>query len=185
MRWEVQCDCGNTSVTFDFKLRSGAVKSCGCGYATRTLKFKNGRHHGMSDSAEYRIWRGMKQRCLNPKDPRFHRYGGRGITVCDRWQEGFEFFYADMGAKPSNDHSIDRINNDGPYAPENCVWALAEQQYANRPAPPNSRSIEWNGKKATLAEWAIQTGVKRKTLAERLRTGWAIGKALTTPTREY
>lgn len=184
MRWLVRCDCGNESVTFEFKLKGGAVKSCGCGYATLMKNYRR-QSHGMSGSVEYRILRGIKQRCLNPNDPRYPRYGGRGIKVCDRWLESFSNFYADMGSRPSPVHSIDRIDNDGHYSPENCRWATPDEQYANQPPPPNSTYLELDGVRATLSHWCAVTGIKRTTIEHRLNKGWDVKRALTTPIRHY
>ena len=104
----------------------------------------------------YRTWYGMVTRCQNPKAQAYHYYGGRGITVCDRWLESFETFYADMGERPSPKHSIDRIDNDGPYSPENCRWATWEEQANNK---RNTVWIEFQGERLSAAQWRKRLGV--------------------------
>ena len=123
--WLCQCDCGARKEVRAANLRNGNTHSCGCG----SVRFK--RTHGMTSTPEYGIWTGMKRRCLNPRDSHWENYGGRGISICERWLNSFENFYADMGKRPSPDLSIDRYpNNDGNYEPANCRWATKSQQNA-------------------------------------------------------
>jgi len=131
--WAVKCDCGSEREMTSGQL-AGKTQSCGC------QKAENNRArlttHGMaaggnSHTRVYRIWNAMKQRCQNPNQPHYERYGGRGVTVCDRWQK-FADFYADMGDPPSDTHSIDRIDNDHGYEPVNCRWATLQEQARNK-----------------------------------------------------
>jgi hypothetical protein len=135
--------------------------------------------HGMHDSPEHKAWRSMKHRCANPRSGRYDRYGARGITVCQRWRESFESFYADMGSRPSPDHSIDRINNDGNYEPGNCRWATTAEQNRNR---SDNVRLSFDGREMTASEWARELCINRRTLYLRLSTGWTIENALTRPT---
>lgn len=126
--WLCRCDCGGKAVVVGINLRSGHARSCGC-LGLDILAQRNATH-GMRESPMYRAWDGMLQRCENPNNPAFHNYGGRGIRVCERWHE-IESFIADMGPRPSPQHSIDRIDNDGDYEPGNCRWATRAQQGRN------------------------------------------------------
>ena len=131
--------------------------------------------HQMCGTREYSAWQNMKRRCEDPTNVRFHRYGGRGIKVCDRWLNSFENFYADMGPCPAG-MTIDRIENDGDYEPDNCQWETVQKQSQKT---CRIRLLTFNGETHSLAEWARRIGVKAHTLTMRLNAyGWPIEKAL-------
>ena len=127
--WLCACDCGAKSAVRGSLLRRGNTKSCGCWNSVSLANLK--RTHAMRYSPEYSSWRNMKNRCLNKNVDAFKYYGGRGITVCDRWLESFENFYEDMGLRPTPEHSIDRLDSNGNYEPSNCKWSTKKEQMRN------------------------------------------------------
>lgn len=130
--WNCQCDCGNMTVVAAASLKRGNTKSCGClrEEMRPRLNFKHGQ---AKKTVEYTAWLNMKVRCLNPKCDKFKFYGGRGITICRRWIESFETFFADVGPRPGPEYSLDRYpDNDGNYQPGNVRWATKDEQSVNR-----------------------------------------------------
>lgn len=170
--WECNCACGNTITCSLRNLSSGNTKSCGC------VRGESRRTHGMSGSREYRIWIHMKSRCYNESDSRFYTHGGRGIKVCDRWLHSFDNFLEDMGLAPSGQHSIERLDNNGDYRPENCTWADFKEQANNK---RTNWYITHNGETKTIKQWSEVYGVGYQTLLKRVRDyGWPFEKAVTT-----
>lgn len=167
-----KCSCGNTKTTRGCHLRSGAVKSCGClaKECSRISRPKHG-HTLKGKRHTYYSWIGMKTRCTYKKHPSYHRYGGRGITVCERWngETGFQNFLADMGERPPG-MELDRIDNDKGYEPGNCRWATLVEQGRNR---SNNHIITVGGVTKCLSEWAEATKTLKTTIRERLRRGWS------------
>lgn len=159
-RWLCKCDCGNEKVILSGSLISGSANSCGCikkEVATK-LKYRHGQAALPSITSEYRIWIAMKTRCYNPKHRHYKYYGGRGITVCDRWLQSFQNFFADMGKRPSKQHSLDRHpDTNGNYEPGNCRWATAEEQGQNK---TNNRKIIYSGQEMTIGEFIKLLGLK-------------------------
>ena len=183
----VHLSCGQTAIVSSGKLRSSWTRSCGC-LLREARVLANTRHgharKGKDTSKLYKSWAHLKSRCLNPNDPKYPDYGGRGITVCDRWingdgtLSGFECFAADMGPHPGKGYTIDRIDNDGPYAPENCRWSTAAEQARNT---RRTRHYTLNGETLCLTDWARRNGMSDRTLRMRLLAGWDIERALHTP----
>lgn len=170
--WECRCDCGRIIKTTAHSLRICGTKSCGClqKETVRAIMTK----HGMYQSATYGIWEGVISRCNNPNNHAYNYYGGRGITVCDRWKS-FENFLIDMGERPGR-KTIDRINVNGDYEPGNCRWASMKEQRRNC---RNTVFYEFNGQKKILPDWAEEFGINMGTVKSRLTRGWTLDRALT------
>lgn len=175
--WDCICECGARKTVSGSHLQRLHTKSCGCISNALKPTFKHGHHPKSGASPEYISWQAMKSRVFNQKKSRFDRYGGRGIKCCERWVSSFENFLQDMGLKPSPMHTLDRINNDGDYCPENCRWATKKQQARSR---CSSRIIQHNGESKTLAEWAETAGMDLRSLWQRLKRGWDMEKSLKT-----
>lgn len=139
--WECLCDCGKKLSVIGSVLRNGHTKSCGC--LKSDVAKKNmaevATTHGKRHTLEYKAWEGLKQRCQNKNNPGYHKYGGRGIGVCKEWDR-FEAFYKDMGEKPTPDHSIERVDNNKGYSPDNCIWATKTEQVRNRRVPKSNKT---------------------------------------------
>lgn len=133
--------------------------------------------HGLTSSPEFYIWRTMKSRCSNPKRPEYHRYGGRGIRVCDEWIDSFETFYKDMGPRPNQTHQIDRIDNDGNYCKSNCRWADSATNSNNR---STNKFITHNNQTLTESQWCEKLGMSRGSISKRIKSGWSIQAAIET-----
>lgn len=136
---------------------------------------KNNWIHGSTGTPEYKIWVGMKKRCYNPSDSSYSHYGGRGITVCERWRNDFVAFLEDMGTRTKG-LTLERKNNNGNYEPGNCRWATRKEQTRNA---RHNIVLEFNGIKQCLAAWAEEMGQRRTTVQSRLDRGWSVERALT------
>jgi hypothetical protein len=175
--WECRCFCGKYCTVRDDCLKDGNTQSCGCLRIERASAAV--RTHGRYDTPEYVCWVNMLQRCTNTKHKHYSEYGGRGITVSPSWLF-FENFYADMGNRPSKLHSLDRKDNDGPYCKDNCRWASQKQQMNNT---RSVKYITYGGETRTISEWAEHLYMQVETLRTRLKLGWSIQDALTTPVK--
>ena len=165
-KWKFLCDCGKSFEANGYSVRSGKVTSCqDC--AKERVRLASVKH-GKTETPEFEIWMGMHTRCYNAKRKEFKNYGGRGIVICNRWRESFENFLADMGHRPSPNHSIERYDNDGNYEPGNCKWATDTEQSNNRRTNVN---VTINGVTKTASQWANEYGVQATTVLLRHRQG--------------
>jgi len=177
-RWSCKCSCGNTVDVAGNALKTGNTTSCGCWHKEVVSELLS--KHRMCDTPEYKVWTHMKTRCYNEDSTSYSDYGGRGITVCARWLESFENFLADMGPKPSSNHSIDRRDNKGNYEKNNCRWATPTEQNRNK---RNNRLVRLSGNEITLAELSEKFGIGGGVLSRRLNSGMSPEEAVATPAK--
>lgn len=169
-KWECVCECGAVVRVVASKLKTGHTRSCGCLLIDwiRSAKTTHGHALKTGRSLTYKSWSNMKTRCGNPKAVNFARYGGAGVTICRRWLDSFEAFLADMGERPSQRHSIERVDNAKGYEPGNCIWATISQQSVNKKI---SLTVIVNGTPVPLSEACHRYGVKYGTAWMRLHEG--------------
>lgn len=182
--WICLCDCGNEVHVLGDSLRNGSTNSCGCFRKEVTSKLKS--THCMSSNGKrhrlYSIWAQMKNRCYNPNVPAYKYYGDRGITICDEWKDDFIEFYTWAISNGYQDNlSIDRIDVNGGYCPENCRWADAVTQANNT---RSNRMLTLNGKTQTLAEWCRELNLDYRVMEHRAWRGWSDEEVLTTPVKQ-
>jgi len=182
--WKCQCDCGNTTVATTQDLRKGDTRSCGCLHLETLAEMQYKSTHGESCTRLYRIWMAMRKRCNNPASQDYADYGGRGICVCSEWDSDYLSFREWARTNGYNDTlSIDRVNVNGDYSPENCRWVDQKMQCNNR---RNNIVIDLDGVQRTIAEWADITGLKYSTIYNRyVAYHWSAQKTLTTPPRDW
>lgn len=180
--WKCVCDCGNMVLARSCNLKSGNTRSCGC--LTKELIASRCITHGESGenkmTPEYKVWRSMKIRCSEKKGKDFRNYTARGIGICERWMI-YENFLADMGRRPSDRHTIDRIDNSLGYFPGNCRWATAKEQGRNK---RNNTIIEIDGVRRCISEWAEVAGINEQTIHSRIRQGLSAKSAILSPVKK-
>lgn len=177
-QWFCECECNQKIIIVRGEhLRSGHTTSCGCIQKENASKAQT--VHSKSHSRIYGIWASLKKRTQNGNNKNFKDYGGRGITVCEEWEADFRAFYEWAISNGYADNlTIDRTDNNKGYSPDNCRWITRKKQCNNK---RNNSRITFRGQTKTLSEWADEAGIQRLTLLMRLRRGWSIEKALTTP----
>ena len=184
MAWLCLCDCGNHHEALSHNLLQGAVKSCGC--LQRETGTINGLKHGMHNTRLYRVWAAVKVRCYSKSHPTYKNYGARGIGMCSDWRNNFQSFY-DWAMANGYDETadryactLDRIDVNGDYGPDNCRWVTQKQQCNNT---RHNLTVTIDGTTKTVAEWCDDSGVNRSTAYSRIRNGWQPERAVLTPSR--
>lgn len=176
--WSFACDCGKVVERLGTLVTTGNTKSCGC------LKSENRKTHGFSKMSEYSSYKNMLRRCTDLKNAMFPRYGGRGITVCDRWlgESGAANFLSDMGDKPTKAHTLERKENDAGYSPDNCIWATKYEQAQNR---STTHLVTVDGETKSHSAWDASKGSSTNIVGDRIRRGWNPEDAVLTPVAKY
>lgn len=177
--WLCRCECGNEATVKSSYLRYGDTKSCGCLIGKGRKKILHGHTRNGMGTRAYRIWHGLRVRCLDKNSKDYKHYGGRGITLDPRWNR-FENFLVDMGEPPEG-MTIERIDNNGHYCKQNCKWATQKEQHRNTRW---NHVLSHNGKSQCISAWAEEIGINHRTIHERLKRGWSIESALLSPVRE-
>lgn len=177
--WICRCKCGNIITTKTNNLRSGDTKSCGCYiHSKEWIPEGFNKTHGLTNHPLYNIWHGMRKRCMCANTPNYHRYGGRGIYICKEWEDFQKFYDWAISHGYKEGLTIDRIDNDGPYSPENCRWADVKTQSNNR---NDNTYITYKGKTQTLTQWAEEYGLRPESVRYRYNSWHDIERALTQP----
>lgn len=183
--WKCLCDCGNITTVVSTNLTLGKIKSCGC--IRREQITERNITHNLTKSKIYKVWKGIKQRCSNPKHPSYKNYGARGIRVCEEWKENFDGFYQwsiangyieNKGNQKTNLLTIDRIDNDKNYSPDNCRWVDRATQARNK---RGNKIIVYKGEKHCLIEWCEILNLSYRRTLGRLDKGWSAERAFETP----
>ncbi len=177
--WVCQCSCGIECQSIGPALRRGLKRSCGA--SIHRSRDKKPRSEWLSQTPTYLSWIRLRARCNDPKNQKYPKYGGRGIKVCDRWQSSFSNFLADMGERPGREFTIERKEVDGDYEPENCIWLPAKDQGRNKTC---SVYVEYEGHEVLLLDLCAELGLDRNRTYQRLKLGWPLEKAISSPVRK-
>lgn len=174
LRWLCECDCGNTTIVYSNNLTRGNTLSCGC--LNKEINAARLTKHGGRGTRLYEIWKNMRKRCNNPHDPAYENYGGRGICICKEWDDFATFRDWAESNGYADDLTIDRMDVNGNYEPDNCRWATYGEQANNT---RSNRRITFDGKTLTIAEWSTELGIPASTISNRLdKLNWTVAEAL-------
>lgn len=175
--WRCKCECGNETIVWPNQIMRGKQNACHCG---KSKTFHEMYYvHGESHTRLHNIWKGMRKRCNNKNSSRYDFYGGRGIKHCDEWNDYLTFKKWAVGSGYDDTMTLERIDVNGDYCPENCKWIKAEEQQKNK---RNTIRVEENGETLCLKDWCDMHGMNYRTVHSRIKRGWDMERALNTPT---